>query len=94
MFHRASSMIRLGDENYFTDSPQRGNVRYENGCPPAVPRKDAEKVRLSLACSSEEGNSTLFHTRPESYSSASSTARHQGRRPLTGMADRQSTSTS
>jgi len=27
-----------------------------------VPRKDAEKVRLSLACSSKEGNRALFQT--------------------------------
>jgi hypothetical protein len=31
VFHRLSSEIRLGDENYFTDSPQGGNVRYEDG---------------------------------------------------------------
>src|SRR5512146_579928 len=42
----------------------------------AAPRKDAEKVRFSLACSSEEGNSTLFQTHPGSYSSAGSSAHH------------------
>jgi hypothetical protein len=31
VFHRSSSTIRLGDENFFSDSPQGGNVRYENG---------------------------------------------------------------
>jgi hypothetical protein len=31
VFHRSSSTIRLGDENFFSDSPQGGNVRYEAG---------------------------------------------------------------
>jgi hypothetical protein len=31
VFHRSSSTIRLGDENFFSDSPQGGNVRYEDG---------------------------------------------------------------
>jgi hypothetical protein len=31
VFHRSSSTIRLGDENFFFDSPQGGNVRYEDG---------------------------------------------------------------
>ncbi len=31
VFHRFSSRIRLGDENYFYDSPQGGNVRYADG---------------------------------------------------------------
>lgn len=31
VFHRSSSRIKLGDENFFSDSPQGGNVRYEDG---------------------------------------------------------------
>jgi hypothetical protein len=31
VFHRSSSTIRLGDENFFSDSQQGGNVRYEDG---------------------------------------------------------------
>ena len=31
MFHRSSSTIRLGDENFFIDSPQGGNLRYKDG---------------------------------------------------------------
>jgi hypothetical protein len=31
VFHRTSSTIRSGEESFFSDSPQGGNVRYEDG---------------------------------------------------------------
>jgi hypothetical protein len=31
VFHRSSSTSKLGDENFFSDSPQGGNVRFEDG---------------------------------------------------------------
>jgi hypothetical protein len=59
MFHRSSSTIKVGDENFFSDSPQGGNVHYQNG----RLALHVGSADLDLGRSKEGGWSGRFHLR-------------------------------